>query len=186
VLEDQPGFNIGDSEIFDNATKITSKQFLLVKKGMSMRQVMETLGDTWYMMGQGSGVMYYYVDEKPLKIDFIDLEDPYPYSGEEMKQLFDDYGAVTAKTVFLDDLMLLEENMRIENITYVLGKTIDKDAKQKSGTTEQHALTYSVWCGEWFVELTFTSKGGEMPYSSEEIHAKAKEAKKDEKVEISW
>lgn len=159
-----PNVSVGDAEMFSTAAEISSDQFLSVKKNMSMQQVMDTLGKTAHVIGQGPSSMYYYVDGKPLKIDFGNLSDPYPFSGEVMKQYFDTFGAVSFKTIFMDDVMKLDQGMKIDDIIKALGNTVDVGSGR-------YILRYSVWDGLSLVEFTFNSGGGELPYSGEEIYA---------------
>lgn len=152
-----------DLEMFNIAARISSDRFLLVEKNMTMRQVMDTLGNTCHIMGQGPSAMYYIVDDaEPLKIDFVNMIDPYPFSGYEMKQYFNAYGAVTFKTIYRDDVKRLKKGMKIEDIVKELGNTIDVGSGR-------HVIKYSVWEGMSFTELTFNSGGGELPYTGEEI-----------------
>ena len=107
--------------------------------------------------------MYYYVDSKPLKIDFVNLSDLYPFSGQDMKQYFDVFGAVTFKTIYINDVTQLQKGMKIDDIVKTLGNTVDIGSGR-------YIYRYSVWDGLALTEFSFNCGGGELPYSSEEIY----------------
>lgn len=170
-----PDIKSGDAEMFLTAAKISSDRFLQVKKNMTMQQVMDTLGKTSHIIGQGPSAMYYYVDDKPLKIDFANLSDPYPFSGQEMKQYFDVYGAVNFKTIFIKDVTQLKKGMKIEDVVKTLGNTIDIGSGR-------YIYKYSVWNGLALTEFSFNSGGGILPYPGEEIYSLIEKSK----IEVSW
>jgi len=155
-----------DQEMFalDQTAKISSEQFLLVEKNMTMRQVMDTLGETAHTIGQGSGTMYYIVDGMPLKIDFEDfLSDLYPYTGQEMKMYWDIFGAVTFKTIQADDLLRLRKGMTYEDIIKALGKTIDIGSGRS-------IIMYTIWDGMSLREFAFNSGNEGLPWTGKEIY----------------
>ncbi len=152
-----------DREMFSNATKISSDQFLSVKKNMTMKKVMDTLGKTSHVIGQGPSSMYYYVDGKPLKIDFVNLSDPYPFSGVDMKQYFDTFGTVNYKIVTMENVLKLSKGMKAKDITKSLGNTIDIGSGR-------NILIYLVWDGLSITQITLNFGGNELPYHGKEIY----------------
>jgi len=153
----------GDLELFEHAAQISSDQFLLAEKNMTIRQVMDTLGETAYMIGQGPSAMYYIVDGTPLKIDFVNLIDEYPFSGQEMKMYWDVFGAVTFKTIQAENLLRLRKGMTPADIAETLGNTIDVGSGR-------HIVKYTIWDGLALTEFTFNSGGEGLPCSGKEIH----------------
>ncbi|MFA7628937.1 MAG: hypothetical protein WCY37_06075 [Candidatus Dojkabacteria bacterium] len=152
-----------DTEMFSNATKISSDRFLLVKKNMTTKKVMDTLGKTAHVIGQGPSSMYYYVDGKPLKIDYVNLSDLYPFSGADMKQYFDTFGAVNYKIIPLEDVLKLSKGMKAKDITKSLGNTIDIGRGR-------NILIYLVWDGLSMTQITLNFGGNELPYHGKEIY----------------
>jgi len=152
---------------------------------MPMRQVLDTLGDTWYVIGQASISLYYYVDSNPLRIDFGSFSDPYPFSGKEMKQLFDSFGAVTVKTIVLDDLKRLKKGMTMDEIVETLGNTIETSEESEIYGDGLRVVNYTVFCGMWNRNLTFSSTNGKLPYTGEEIYTKVQD-EQGATIEISW
>jgi len=162
-INSEPGMSEADWDMFAMARDISSDQFLLVEKNMTMQQVMATLGETTHIIGQGPSAMYYIVDGKPLKIDFENMDDVYPLDGRDMRMYFDAFGAVTPKTIFLEDVKRLKKGMTIQEIVAELGKTIDVGSGR-------HLVKYTIWHEMALSEFIFNSGGGEMPYSGEEIY----------------